>query len=471
MAKQLTAAAVRRLPSGKKRREVRDGGCPGLRLVIQVSGHKSWALRFRRPSGKSAKLTLGPVDLTGGEVDDEPLIGMPLTLAAARRLAMDIHRERARGKDVVAVRHRERLERAVRGGNDFATAAIDYVTQYAMRKTRQWQNTARLLGLRPIADGGVELIPKGLADRWRDRPVGEINGDDIHGIIDETRERGTPGLERRAEGPREARAGVMFAALSGLFGWLIERRRVVQNPCSGVHRPAPPPARDRALTSAEVIQFWRATDAERKELGVLLKLLLLTGCRLNEVAGMRRAELSDDGATWTIPGERTKNRRSLVVALPPLARELIASIPATGEFVFSASGVIFGWSRLKHRLDAAMQIPQWRLHDLRRTFVTGLAELGIRPDVIELAVNHVSGSRGGIAGVYNKSELMAERRAALERWAAHVEGLVSGRPAKVLPLHKHASAEAVTWQRANDASGRPGATHQSCCRPPRHRSL
>jgi integrase len=258
----------------------------------------------------------------------------------------------------------------------------------------------------------VEIIPKGLADRWRDRPVGEIDGDDIHGIIDETRERGVPGLERRAKGPREARALVMFAALSGLFGWLIARRRVVQNPCAGVHRPAPPPARDRVLTNAEIGTFWRATDAERKELGALLKLLLLTGARLNEVTGMRRAELSDDGATWTIPSERAKNRRTHVVPLPPLARELIASVPLAGDFVFSATGVLNGWSRLKNRLDAAMQIPPWRLHDLRRTAVTGMAELGVRTDVIERVVNHVSGTRGGVAGVYNRSELLPAARSA-----------------------------------------------------------
>jgi Arm DNA-binding domain len=117
---------VLRLRPGKQRREVRDGGAQGLRLVIQTSGFKSWALRFRRPSGASAKLTLGPVDPTGKEADDEPVIGQPLTLAAAaRRLAMDVHRQRARGVDVVAVRHRAKLERVVRGGNDFAQAAIE----------------------------------------------------------------------------------------------------------------------------------------------------------------------------------------------------------------------------------------------------------------------------------------------------------------------------------------------------------
>ena len=178
----------------------------------------------------------------------------------------------------------------------------------------------------------------------------------------------------------------------------------------------------------------RATDAERKEFSALLKVLLLTGCRLNEVAGMTRAELSDDGATWNIPGARTKNRRPHVVPLAPLARKMIGT--GSEGFVFTTTGrsPVSGWSKIKRRLDEAMQIPPWRLHDLRRTAVTGMAELGIRPDVIELAVNHVSGLRGGIAGVYNKSQLLPERRVALERWAAHVAGVVSGEPANVVPL-------------------------------------
>jgi hypothetical protein len=106
-------------------------------------------------------------------------------------------------------------------------------------------------------------------------------------------------------------------------------------------------------------------------------------------------------------------------------------------YVFTISGKspVGGWSMIKNRLDAAMvTLAPWRLHDLRRTFVTGPADLGIRPDVIEMAVNHTSGLRGGVAGVYNKSELLPERRAALERRAAHVEGLVAGKATKVV-LH------------------------------------
>jgi integrase len=109
--------------------------------------------------------------------------------------------------------------------------------------------------------------------------------------------------------------------------------------------------------------------------------------------------------------------------------------PAGYVFTNSGKSPVGGWSMIKNRLDAAMgNPPPWRLHDLRRTFVTGLADLGIRPDVIELAVNHRSGLRGGIAGVYNKSELLPERRAALERWAAHVEVLVAGKPTKVVSM-------------------------------------
>jgi integrase len=130
------------------------------------------------------------------------------------------------------------------------------------------------------------------------------------------------------------------------------------------------------------------------------------------------------------------------VPLAPLAQELIESVAAKGDvFVFTTDGkapVSLG-SKIKNRLDASMNVPPWRVHDLRRTAVTGMAELGIRPDVIELCVNHVSGTRGGIAGVYNKSELLDERRAALERWATHVAGVVSGEAANVVPLKRGAS--------------------------------
>jgi integrase len=192
------------------------------------------------------------------------------------------------------------------------------------------------------------------------------------------------------------------------------------------------------LTDAEIVKFWSAVDAERKEFSGLLKLLLLTGCRLNEVAGMRRAELSDDGATWSIPGERTKNKRPHIVPLAPLAREILATMAGDGELVFTTTGrsPVSGWSRIKTSLDGAMAIPPWRLHDLRRTAATGMAEIGIAPHIVEAALNHISGAKAGVAGTYNRAAYAPEKRAALERWASHVQGLVCGQPANIVNMRK-----------------------------------
>jgi integrase len=441
MAKTLTAAAVKNYRPGKGRREIPEGGCPGLYLVIQASGHRSWALRFRRPSGRPAKLTLGPVDLSGKEAEGVPVLGQPLTLASARRLAADIGHQRALGRDVVAdydaSRRRQRSEHETGAKSTFAAAAKDFIGQYASKKTRRWRVTARLLGLRPMPEG-LEIIGGGLADRWSDKPVAAIDGHDIFSLVDETRRSGVPGLERRRDGPTEARARVMLACLSKMFSWLVQRRQVEKNPCAGVHRPEVSRARDRVLTDAEIVKFWSAVDAERKEFSGLLKLLLLTGCRLNEVAGMRRAELSDDGATWSIPGERTKNKRPHIVPLAPLAREILATMAGDGELVFTTTGrsPVSGWSRIKTSLDGAMAIPPWRLHDLRRTAATGMAEIGIAPHIVEAALNHISGAKAGVAGTYNRAAYAPEKRAALERWASHVQGLVCGQPANIVNMRK-----------------------------------
>jgi integrase len=446
MAKTMTAAAVKNYRPGKGRREIPDGGCPGLYLVIQASGHRSWAMRFRRPNGKSTKLTLGPVDLSGKEAESEPVLDSPLTLASARRLAAEIHRQRAIGRDVVAdydaSRRRQKSEHEIRAKSTFAAAARDFIEQYASKKTRRWRETARLLGLAYPRTGGESIsIKGGLCERWKDKPIAEIDSHDIHSVIDETRRTGAPGLERRSGGPTEARARVMLSCLSKMFGWLVQHRRVSQNPCKDVHRPEASRARDRVLTDAEIVKFWRATDAQRKEFSALLKLLLLTGCRLNEVAGITRAELSDDCATWNIPGERTKNKRPHVVPLAPLAREILNSTkPIAGEagFVFTTTGrsPVSGWSKIKRRLDEAMKIPAWRLHDLRRTAATGMAEIGIAPHIVEAALNHISGAKAGVAGTYNRAAYAEEKRAALERWTSRVQGLVSERPANVVKMRR-----------------------------------
>ena len=151
---------------------------------------------------------------------------------------------------------------------------------------------------------------------------------------------------------------------------------------------------------------------------------------------MRRDELV--AGLWTQPGSRTKNHREHKVPLPSLAQTIMEGMPriAGSDFVFTATGEpLSGWSKMKKRLDGHMQASApWRLHDLRRTAATGMAELGIAPHIIEACLNHVSGAKAGVAGIYNRAKYRAGEAAALARWAAHVEGLVSGAPAKVVPL-------------------------------------
>jgi integrase len=113
-------------------------------------------------------------------------------------------------------------------------------------------------------------------------------------------------------------------------------------------------------------------------------------------------------------------------------------MPTAGDLVFTTDGahpVSIG-SKIKRRLDAAMSIPSWRLHDLRRTAATGMAEIGIAPHIIEACLNHVSGHKAGVAGIYNRAAYAPEKKAALERWAAHVDGLISGKPANVVQMHR-----------------------------------
>ena len=336
MTKPLTAAAVAKFRPGRKRRRIRDLGARSLFLIIEPSGHKSWLMRFRTPSGRIGKMTLGPVDMSGKEVKGDPQIGQPLTLAAARLLAAEVHRERALGHDPIADhaarKHRQRAEIAELNAASFAVVARQFIEEHARPNTRRWQETARMLGFQPE---DLSPIPDSLAIRWSDRPVGKIDGHDVWSVVDEARRLGIPGRPVRNTGLSEARGRALFSVLSSLFGWLQRQRRVAANPCTNAYQPPAIKARDRVLNKDEIRWFWLASDGIGEPFKSIFRLLLLTGQRLDEVAGMRRTELRDDG-TWHLPGERTKNRRAHVVPLPPLARSIIAAMPAgENQFVFT----------------------------------------------------------------------------------------------------------------------------------------
>jgi integrase len=217
--------------------------------------------------------------------------------------------------------------------------------------------------------------------------------------------------------------------------------------------------RTRVLNDHEIAEIWTAAGKAAAPYGSIIRLLILTGQRRGEVAGMSWGELSDDLASWTMPGERTKNGVAHVVPLSVPARDLLGDLlPDDANDAKSAItdrrsagalalpgllGTPFaGWSKAKAELDkaiadarakaaeasgttAALVVP-WSVHDLRRTVATGLQRLGVRLEVTEAVLNHISGSRGGIAGVYQRHDWAAEKRAALDSWAAHVLALVKG---------------------------------------------
>jgi integrase len=193
------------------------------------------------------------------------------------------------------------------------------------------------------------------------------------------------------------------------------------------------------LSDGEIAKLWRATDEIGPPFGSVIKLLLLTGCRRNEISGLRWSEISEDGAAINLPGTRTKNHRAHTVPLSKAAQEILAGVQRVPEspFIFTTTGTtpVSGWSKTKRRLDQLMgSVPPWRIHDIRRTVATGMARAGADLPVIERALNHVSGSFGGIVGVYQKHKYADEVRNALQAWANLLLAIAEGRPANVVAI-------------------------------------
>jgi integrase len=197
----------------------------------------------------------------------------------------------------------------------------------------------------------------------------------------------------------------------------------------GIEPPKPPEARDRTLNATEIRSLWVACETVTRPFGDLFRLLLLSGARLNEIARLKWSEISDDGSSIMLDKTRVKNKRQFVLPLSPVARAIIEAQPNHGGYVFSTTEgrrPISGWSKVKRRLDLAMgELPAWRLHDLRRTTATMMAEeLNIPIETIEACLNHISGKRGGIVGTYNRAEYRDQKRQALDGWANYLLRIV-----------------------------------------------
>jgi integrase len=444
----LTAVSVQAYRPKSQRREIPDTKGQGLFLIVEPTGRKSFAIRMRRPDGRTAKLTLGPVDFSDTETADEPTHGAAHTLGQARQRAAEIDRKRKRGIDVIAEIKAEQLRKrsavADAEANSFTMAVREFFKDYETKKwntkPRRWRSDAATLGLRykPGADPATaepEIIKGGLCETWAKKSVTEIDSYLVHTVVDQARK------------IKNSTARKLHSALSVLFGWLQRNRRVTINPTGGVWKPGPPAPRDRVLNEAEIKWFWQACDNIGGVFGALYQTLLLTGCRLREPGGMEHDELGDNGV-WEVPSSRTKNHLTFLVPLPPLALK-IKNEAASNTLIFTTSGKtpVSGFSKAKKNLDAEMAkiagqpIKPWKVHDLRRTFSTRMNEspddggLGIAPHIVEAALNHISGgAKNGVAGTYNKAKYLSEKRAALLRWADHIEGLVADRKPKVVPL-------------------------------------
>lgn len=415
MAKALTPKTVENLkPDPDKRIEKPDPALAGLYLIVQPSGSKSWALRYRF-DGKPAKLTLGRW----------PAMGVAEARAAATA-SLDVLDH---GRDPAGER-KAKAAALAQSDRDKVDAVIDlFLKRHASHNRR--------------GDDVAAMFRREILGKWGARDIQTIAKRDVIDVLDAIVDRGSPVTANR-----------LRAHLNTLFNWAKGRDIIQVNPLDGIKPPAPEKARDRVLTNDEIRLFWQASMGMEYPFGPLYRVLLLTGQRLREVAEMTWQEV--DGDTWTLPASRSKNGDEHVVPLSPEVVAILEALPKIGRFIFTTTGKspVSGFTRAKARADRLMGeaanrdlpagsdpvvVPAFTIHDLRRTAATGMAGLRFPPHVVEAVLNHRSGTRRGVAGVYNRFDYAEEKRHALESWARLVTQLVEGRDSNVVALNRSAA--------------------------------
>jgi integrase len=396
-----------RLPAGKKELRIRDDDLREFKWRIRQSARRivySYIAQYRvRGKKQQTTATLGPGTMAP---------------AVARDLAKRVLAQAQLGVDP----QKEKRESRVRSGETFGAAVEHYLKYKAVR-------------LKASSFGQYETH---LTDHWKAfkrRSIHEIARRDV-----------ALQLVALAEERGPYAADYARASLSDFFAWAVNEGLVDVNPVVGTNRQADGKARDRVLSDAELVAIWKACRDD--DYGFIVRLLILCGQRRDEVGAVAKSEIDIAKRMWTIPRQRTKNGRGHSVALSdPAIAILTTAINRPGredrEAVFGegVSGRGFsGWSKCKERLDnriaeATQAKPApWRLHDIRRTVATRMADLGVLPHVIEAVLNHISGHKAGVAGVYNRALYVNETRHALDLWGAHVASLVRGEGRKIIPL-------------------------------------
>jgi integrase len=371
----LSDLTVKRVkPPAKGQVDIFDAGYPGFALRVSYGGGKSWVY-FYRIGGRLRRRSLGTYPA--------------VTLQEARQLWRDAKHEVSLGRDPA-------WQRAF--DLNFESVA------------REWlkRDQADKRSLKEV----MRIVEKELIPAWGQRSIQDIRRHDILVLSDQIADRGATTMARR-----------VMAYVHRLFRWAKSRDLIEANPAADLPKPGRETARDRVLTDSELVAVWNAAVELGWPSGDAVRLLILTGARRAEISELKWSEIH--GNTIKLSGARTKNAEPHDIPLSEAALSVLAQIPRVvgSEFVFVNPLRSGAWSNAKLKLSAA-NVPQWRIHDLRRTVATGLQKLGVNLQTIEAVLGHASGSRSGVVGVYQRHSFDAEKRAALEAWGAYVMAIL-----------------------------------------------
>jgi len=400
---KITAKTVStaQLPKGKLDTIYFDDVLRGFGLRLRISGgrlHRSYCVQYKR-GGSTRRLLLGSAEV--------------LSADQARSAAKEALAKVALGGDPQG----EKVAERNRAPEHSLKAVVD---EYLAAKRKSLRPNTYRASVSYLA-GSLYFAP------LHRMPINEIKRRDVAARL---------AAITRELGPIPAAAA--RGKLSACFVWAMQMGLAEHNPVVGTLQPEGGQSRERVLEDGEIAAIWRACGDHH--FGKITKLLLLTGCRRAEVGGMQWPELNMDTGSWTIPAQRAKNGRAHTLMLPPAAMEIIRSVPhlVGRDHLFGqhcADG-FSAWGLGKRGLDEKLgdRVAAWTLHDLRRSVATKMADIGIQPHIIEAVLNHQSGHKGGVAGIYNRSSYAAETKTALLRWSAHLNDLVAGTRSNVVQL-------------------------------------